>query len=176
MEIKLTLALPRDALSVPVVRQVCSRAMRVLGIEASCISDLEVALTEACANVLNHARDEDDYEVSAGILDDRCVIEVRDRGLGYDGTAPGASTEGQLAERGRGVALMRSLVDSVHFQARPERGTVVHLEKTLRWAEDSPMARLVEGRLPSEHSSWSADRGMTDIPRPLPEGTAAVTP
>lgn len=38
------------------------------------------------------------------------------------------------AERGRGVALMRALVDSIDFDSDPESGTVVHLVKQLTLA------------------------------------------
>ena len=67
MEFKLTLALPRDNQSVPVARRVLKNSLQVLGVRADVVSDIELALTEACTNVLDHAGDADEYEVSAGV-------------------------------------------------------------------------------------------------------------
>ena len=61
MEIRFTLQLPRDALSVPVVRRVLNSSMRTLGVAEDCLTDIEIALTEACTNVLDHAAAGDEY-------------------------------------------------------------------------------------------------------------------
>jgi serine/threonine-protein kinase RsbW len=84
VEIKFTLELPRDALSIPVVRRVLNSSMRTLGVAEECLSDIGVALTEACTNVLDHAAVDDEYEVVAGLDDTVCVIDVIDRGRGFD--------------------------------------------------------------------------------------------
>ncbi len=47
------------------------------------------------------------------------------------------------SEGGRGVGLMRALVDRIEFISKPEAGTVVHLEKTLHLDDDGPGARLM---------------------------------
>ena len=167
MEIKLTLALPRDELSVPVIRGVLSQAMEVLGVEAAVITDIQVALTEACTNVLEHAAEADEYEISAGIDGDMCVIEVVDRGGGFDGSALGLDDAHENAEGGRGIQLMRALVDKVEFDSRPQVGTVVHLEKRLRWHEDSVIKALTEGRKRTEHGPWSSDEQLEDAPEPV---------
>lgn len=143
MEIKLTLSLPRDSVSVPVVRRICAESMNVLGVDQECVGDLEVALTEACANVLAHAQTDDDYEVVVGIDGVMCVIEVIDRGPnGFSGESLGHENAAPAAETGRGIQLMRTLVDNVRFVSRPERGTVVHLEKKLRWHDGAPLELL----------------------------------
>jgi serine/threonine-protein kinase RsbW len=157
VEIKLTLALPRDEFSVPVVRRILASSMDVLGVDSSVISDIELALTEACTNVLDHAEHADEYEVSAGIDGDRCIIEVVDRGGGFDGSIRGLANAAPSAEDGRGIQLMRALVDRVTFTSRPQVGTVVHLEKQLEWHADSVIKRLTEGQPETEHGPWSQD-------------------
>ena len=144
MEIKFTLQLPRDALSVPVVRRVLNSSMRTLGVEEDCLTDIEVALTEACTNVLDHATAGDEYEVVAGLNDSACVIEVIDTGRGFDADHLGHAEADPSAEEGRGIQLIRALVDKVHFRSRAERGMIVHLEKELQFEEGSPLQRLVE--------------------------------
>ena len=142
MEITFTLQLPRDALSVPVIRRVLATSMHTLGVEETCVDDIEVALTEACTNVLDHANGDDEYEVVAGLDDNVCTIRVVDTGRGFDSAQLGLADADANAEEGRGIQLMRALVDRVHFRSRPENGTVVHLEKTLRFQAGSPIQQL----------------------------------
>ncbi len=144
MEITLTLALPRDQLSVPVVRRVLSQSLTTLGLASDMVSDIELALTEACTNVLDHATGGDEYEVSACINQDACVIEIIDRGAGFDASLSRPSEE--LAEGGRGIEIMRALVDRLEFISRPTEGTVVHLEKRLVWQEGAILSRLGRAR------------------------------
>jgi len=146
MEIRLTLALPRDASSVPVARRLLKQSMDLLGVEPEIVGDLQLALTEACTNVLDHSGAEDDYEVCVGIDDDRCVLEVIDHGHGFDGTQHGHERAGAGDEEGRGIHLMRALVDSVEFESLPSQGTVVHLEKKLAWSEGSVARSWDEGQ------------------------------
>lgn len=161
MQIKLTLALPRDQLSIPVVRRLCTQSLRVLGAREECQTDLEVALTEACTNVLDHAGPTDDYEVIVEITDEKVAIQIVDAGAGFDSSlvAQGAadSPPDAEAERGRGIQLMRALTDRLTFTARPEHGTVVHMEKDLLWERDAPIHRLTGSTTAKAASSaWPA--------------------
>ena len=167
MEIKLTLALPRDEYSVPVARRVLARSLEVLGVDERVVADIELALTEACTNVLDHAGETDEYEVSAGIDGTLCIIEVIDRGAGFDSSVKGLADAEPTAEDGRGIQLMRALVDKVTFTSRPTVGTVVHLEKQLEWREGSVIERLTEGRPATEHGPWSQDERFEDRPEPV---------
>ena len=166
MEIKLTLALPRDALSVPVVRRILKSSMDVLGVDEDVTADVEVALTEAATNVLKHAGEGDSYEVSAGIDGQMVVIEIVDRGVGFDATELGHGAASDGAEEGRGIQLMRELVDQVTFERHDSHGTVVHLEKRLEWDEDSVIRKLTEGQPDTEHGPWSRREHMEDAPEP----------
>jgi serine/threonine-protein kinase RsbW len=160
MEIKLTLALPRDQLSVPVVRRILKQSLETLGIVPDTISDIEVALTEACTNVLDHADGADAYEVSAGIDGEQCVVEVLDRGGGFDASMERIA--GDHAEDGRGIALMRALMDKMEFSNKSASGTVVHLEKQLVWKDDAVISRL--GR--TEGGTWSQPEQLEQAPHP----------
>ena len=166
MEIKLTLALPRDEMSVPVVRRILKHSMEVLGVAADCTSDIELALTEACTNVLDHAEDSDEYEISAGIDGDQCVIEVIDRGAGFDASLKGLQDADAGSEDGRGIQLMRALVDKVEFTQRSSSGNVVHLEKALAWKDGSVIRKLTEGHAEPEHGPWAHDEQLTEAPEP----------
>ncbi|MFP5377317.1 MAG: ATP-binding protein, partial [Acidimicrobiia bacterium] len=130
MEINMALLLPRDARTVPVARHICREALRELGVDPDCVADIEVALTEACTNVLEHSRAGEEYEVQVQLDDRHCVIRVVDQGEGFDADAPVPRAE-ESAESGRGIALMRALVDHVKFESRPQEGTIVRHQKQL---------------------------------------------
>ena len=164
MEIKLSLALPREEVSVPVVRRVLASSLSSLGVSPEVVSDIQLALTEACTNVLDHAQGGEEYEVSAGIDGDLCVIEVVDRGGGFDASARGLGDADTDAEEGRGIQLMRALVDRIEFTNRPQVGAVVHLEKQLELVEGAPLELLSQ---PTEHGPWTDgdDAGPVAAPR-----------
>lgn len=85
LEVNLTLCLPTDELSVPVVRHICSYALTEVGVREQCLSDISLALTEACTNVLDHVQEGGEaYEVIISIDDKRCAIRVKDAGKGFD--------------------------------------------------------------------------------------------
>lgn len=124
----------------PVTRRLIAQALRVVGVDPDIVSDVEIALSEACANVLRHAQAGDAYEVRAGFDQRRAFLEIIDQGAGFaDTSGPQAADD---AESGRGVALMRALMDKVHFESRIGDGASVMLEKTLRFLPDSPLQAL----------------------------------
>ena len=61
------------------------------------------------------------------------------------------------AEDGRGIQIMRALVDRVTFDNVERVGTVVHLEKKLQWNEDAVIKKLTEENPPTEHGPWSQE-------------------
>ena len=138
------LCLPRDSSTLSVVRHITASALEELGVVTEEIGDVILALTEAAANVVKHSGADDQYEVHLVIENNTCEIRVVDSGRGFDSDILGVSRAGPTEERGRGVALMAALVDSVRFESRPEAGTIVHLVKDLALRPDGPLRRLVE--------------------------------
>jgi serine/threonine-protein kinase RsbW len=141
VEIKLELQLPRDAASIPVVRHLCRNALRGIGVDPECGDDIEVALSEACTNALKHSGKDAEYKVQVSLDGSQCIISVIDTGHGFDGRA---SRSDPAAEQGRGVELMRALVDRVKFDSNPEAGTVVRLEKDLVLLDEGLARRAAE--------------------------------
>ncbi|RFU21106.1 ATP-binding protein [Geodermatophilus marinus] len=141
MDIRFSVRLPVDSQSVPFVRGLCRQALEHLGVSPDVVAEVTLALTEACANVVQHAGDHAGYEVEVAIDDRLCVISVRDDGEGFDPAAP-AGVEDPLLGGGRGLLLMQALVDRLHFQHDPDGGHRVTLEKRLA---PTPL-RLVDPR------------------------------
>jgi serine/threonine-protein kinase RsbW len=135
MEIMLALTLPRDELTVPLASHDVRTAMERAGVEGACVDDVVLALSEACTNVLLHAGAGDEYDVRFHLEGQHCRIRVVDVGHGFDSVRLRRHGPQAEAERGRGLTLMRALVDQVRFTSRPEDGTIVTMEKALEFAD-----------------------------------------
>ncbi|MFI6640347.1 ATP-binding protein [Streptomyces sp. NPDC050504] len=140
MSIWWSLHLRREAASVPLARRLLLGAMETAGVDPEVSFDLSVALSEACANAVEHGGDgaeggySEAYRVTAYLDGEKCRIEVADSGPGFAprrGRAPAHESE----ESGRGLCLIEQLADHVHFRSRPGQGAVVSFDKILKWRE-----------------------------------------
>src|ERR1700758_4929896 len=124
MEIKMALYLPRDAASVPVTRRVLDRCLETLGVTPDTRADIALALSEACANVVQHAGPGQEYQVQVSVRNGQCVIEVVNAGS-VTGTGHGAAQERlgvsalagdpvpATAEHGRGLKIIDAVADNM---------------------------------------------------------------
>ncbi len=83
-EVRFCLLFPREALSIPVMRRVLGDILSRVGVDDGSISDLLLAVTEACTNVLRHSGQGRGYEIVARVTGNRCQLEVVDAGRGFD--------------------------------------------------------------------------------------------
>lgn len=144
--VMLAIYLPRDELSVPVIRHLVGDALTQVGVLAEITSDIQLALTEACTNVLDHSGPGDAYEVTVTIDPKRCELRIIDLGHGFDHTnisAPAKDGNELIAERGRGLELMKALVDHIELVSEPEEGTLVRLVKNLAFDQAAPAQQLL---------------------------------
>ena len=149
MSIWWSLHLRREAATVPLARRMLLSAMDSAGVDPEVSYDLAVALSEACANAVEHGSGRrtdgsDGYLVTACIDGDTCHIEVTDAGPGFPGDgaprtpSPVTTAEAAEVEAGRGLFLIESLADGVRFANRSQQGgAVVSFDKVLRWRDDA---------------------------------------
>lgn len=100
------------------------------------ISDLRLAVSEACTNAIeahaSHAPDADErIVIRCDLAEDRVEVQVHDQGGGFDpadlGELPAVEDPSRLDhERGLGISLMRTVTDETEFRAEPG-GTAVRL-------------------------------------------------
>jgi serine/threonine-protein kinase RsbW len=169
-DVKFGLVFRCEAVSVPVMRRVLGDTLRGLGVDEESVDDILLATTEACTNVLIHGgRHVRGYAVVTSLGAVRCQIEVAGERAGallqeaglqepvaygpaeapVPAWAP-AEQDGllrdlavaQLAESGRGLAVMRACVDTVTLDSSPERGTVVTMSKHIKWSRDAPLRQF----------------------------------
>ncbi|MEV7194885.1 ATP-binding protein [Streptomyces sp. NPDC093510] len=150
MSIWWSLHLRREAASVPLARRLLIGTMETAGVDPDISYDLSVALSEACANAVEHGGAgvpggvTGGYRVTAYLDGEKCRIEVDDSGPGFPGTSRGCPAPRPRAadtdEHGRGLCLIRELADHVHLGNKPGRsGAVISFDKILKWREDAPL-------------------------------------
>jgi len=96
---------------------------------------LLVAVIEAGTNAIQHGNAFDDHKTvlfQFRVRTDDISIQVDDYGTGFDPAKVGDPTDASrlLNPHGRGLYLMRELMDEVTFSVRPDNGTTVLLRKT----------------------------------------------
>jgi anti-sigma regulatory factor (Ser/Thr protein kinase) len=112
--------LPTQPEALASMRALLRRWLRGLGGELE-VSEVLTACGEAATNAIEHAGAGEPFEMSGQIQGQTVEIEVRDFGAWRD------AREG---DRGRGLSLMRALMDTVEVTPTPE-GTTVRLRRTL---------------------------------------------
>lgn len=94
---------------------------------------INLVLTEAMANVILHANQGDperEVHISIAVVDRALTIRVFDEGCGFVPCPEPADSHDNLQEHGRGVYIIRSLMDSVTYQ-RLDGGHVLEMIKKL---------------------------------------------
>lgn len=111
---------------------------RKAGFDEGALYKIQLAVDEACANVVDHAYtgvEPGDIEVSCRLDDQLLTIQVRDWGQGFDlGGVKDPDLEAPLEERslgGLGLFLVRQVMDEVQFTSDPEQGNELMMSKRL---------------------------------------------
>ena len=115
----------------PFVEQLMSFIATCRSVDGSEL-DIEGALRESLTNAVVHGNHEDPHKRVQVVC--RCSVEgevsitVRDEGTGFDlhAVPDPTSAENIMSLHGRGIYLMRALMDEVWFK---EGGAVVHMRK-----------------------------------------------
>lgn len=92
---------------------------------------INLVLTEALSNVIKYAGCENQIlRVCITIEADTLSIQVHDQGQGFDLDKLPRADPDSLCERGRGIFIMRQLMDSVDYR-KTEVGNVLEMKKKL---------------------------------------------
>jgi serine/threonine-protein kinase RsbW len=127
-------------------------ALASVGVNEDCRNDIQLALAEACGNVIRHAGPGDDYSVTIWFDTEQCTIEVVDNGSNAvagqrRSTAPTISDDAGLTmplptdDSGRGLHLIRMVADRFDMRS-DQRGTALRFVKRLAWTPDAPLRRM----------------------------------
>ena len=105
-------------------------------IDPSLVSDIAISVTEVVTNAISHGNKNDLHKkvsVTLQINKKQVRVKIEDQGTGFDPEhlANPLADENLLREAGRGVFIVKSLMDEVKFEVVPNSGTTVVLVKNL---------------------------------------------
>lgn len=95
---------------------------------------LNLVVTEAVGNAIRHGiseRSRSRLRVCIEVRGDELIVEVHDHGQGFDLETLPECRPDDLDEGGRGLFVMRSLMDSVSYK-RTKLGNVLEMRKRIR--------------------------------------------
>jgi serine/threonine-protein kinase RsbW len=134
-EVPLTLVLPSELRFLAVARAFMESVCQAGRLD-QCVTDaVLLAVHEAISNVIRHAhreQPETSFHLHCTMCCDRMEIEILDEGEPFDLASVPDMNPSELRIGGRGVFLMRTLMDELSCRPRGERGNVLHMVKLYR--------------------------------------------
>lgn len=132
------LKLPSQASNLSLIRELVTKVASQIGLDSEEASKIELAVDEACTNVIKHAYGNNSDKVLDILLKverDKLVIIVSDKGKGFDPSEVKVPDLGESIKAGKrgglGICLMKTLMDKVDFQIKPGSKNQVRLVKFL---------------------------------------------
>ena len=130
------LKIPGQKDNLEIIRNFISGVAKKVGFDEDDVNKIELAVDEACTNVIKHAYLEDEtqhIDIAIKIDYQKLTVIVTDRGKSFDMEEvemPDMKTYlAELRVGGLGVYLMRTLMDEVDYQARPDGKNEVRMVK-----------------------------------------------
>lgn len=118
------------------------KKLKRIGLNESQLADVAISVTEAVTNAVVHGNKGEPNKrvwVNLKIKPDEVVITVKDQGNGFDPSLVPCPIEKEniLRKVGRGIFILRSLMDKVDFIFKPRGGTLVRMIKYLNSRKSS---------------------------------------
>ncbi len=140
---KFHLKIPSQTDNLEIIRDFVAKIARKVGFDEDDISKIELAVDEACTNVIKHAYDnqgKNPIDITIQIDYQKLTILVTDKGKGFDPSKlKTPDLKEYLAEMrvgGLGIYLMKNLMDEVEIQSQPGKGNQVRMVKYLNKGDD----------------------------------------
>ena len=128
----LTLTVPSDPRMLPVARSFVEAACQVSGLDKATTYAVVLATGEAVTNIIRHAhcqRPGAPMQIQCRLRPDGIEVLLLDEGEPFDLAAVPHLDPGELRVGGRGVFLMRKLMDELTSAPRVGRGNVLRMLK-----------------------------------------------
>ncbi len=133
------LQVPSSPENLLMIRAFVAQVGEQAGLDEADVESLELAVDEACANVIEHAYANDcsqELTVQAVFDENEIRIGIVDVGRGFDPSAvPSEDLPKLVAERrsgGLGLRIIRSLMDQVRYEIEPGTKNELQMVKKLR--------------------------------------------
>ncbi|MBK9708280.1 MAG: ATP-binding protein [Acidobacteria bacterium] len=138
IEKKLTLTVPSSTENLALIRDFVTSVGKQARMSDVDISNLELAVDEACANVIEHAYGHDrtkEVTIRAIFDESEMRISVIDSGKGFDPSQVQSETLDQLINErksgGLGMRLIKTLMDDVRYEIVPGQKNELHMTKKI---------------------------------------------
>ena len=139
VERKFMLQVPSSTENLALIREFVGSTARQAGFDPADAAKLELAVDEACANVIEHAYGHDltkEVVVRVTLDGETLSIDIEDTGSGFDpATVDQEELEQLISKRktgGLGMRLMKTLMDEVRYEIVPGKKNALHMTKRLR--------------------------------------------
>ena len=132
----LEICLPSNIDYLPLVDTICEAFCGWAGIPSGVSDDISMAVIEAATNALVHGNKRDESKKVRAVFEKRgceIVITVTDEGSGFDpDKVPSPVDEcNLLKDCGRGIYIMKQVMDTVEFEFAKTGGTAIRLAKRI---------------------------------------------
>lgn len=127
---EIRLKIPCENEFAAIVRLQAEAIARRSGFSDEEIYDIMTAVGEVCDNAIEHGGSERGIDVIYRFAPTEISVEVQDFGRGFNPQGRGEEVPDLFNERGRGIFLMKHLMDRVEIDSRPGHGTRVLLAKS----------------------------------------------
>jgi len=129
------------------VDQFVEGKLKRIGLSESELADVAISVTEAVTNAIVHGNKNDEdkkVEVTLKIKEPDLVVWVKDQGEGFDpGAVPNPVAKDNILKKvGRGIFILKSLMDDVDFEFQSDGGTLVKMVKRFKPAKKSQDKRI----------------------------------
>jgi len=127
---------PGNYTSLEPISQFVIQAAQDAGLNEHEIYQVELAVDEACCNIIDHAyggENRGDMQCSVEVGDGKLTVTLKDRGRPFDPASvpqPVFNVPIQkLKKRGVGVYLMHKIMDELRYETSPENGNTLVMVK-----------------------------------------------
>jgi serine/threonine-protein kinase RsbW len=126
------LTIPSELHLLPVARMFVESVCQAGGLDQAATNAVVLAVNEATSNVIRHAhrdRPASPLHLQCRLLQDGIEIQLVDEGPTFDLSHVPHMDPGEVRVGGRGVFLMRQLMDELTSESRPQGGNVMRMIK-----------------------------------------------
>ena len=127
-----TLTLPSDPRVLPLARSFVEALCQLGGLDQAITDAIVLAVHEAATNVIRHAHQNNPtalLQIQCHLCPDAVELHLLDEGEPFDIASVPHLDPAELRIGGRGVFLMRALMDEISSQPRGERGNILRMVK-----------------------------------------------
>ncbi len=127
-----TLTIPSDLRLLALARAFVESVCHLAGCDETITHGIILATDEATNNVMRHAHHgmpEAMIQIQCYLFADRIEVHIQDEGKPFDLNSVPHLDPAELRIGGRGVYLMRAIMDELHCHPRPGRGNTLRMIK-----------------------------------------------